>query len=240
MRTTIVTFVTAIVLGLVVAFGVFTYTSGANDRALADQQVVEVVVSTQEILPGTPLAQAWEEGALERSQVPIPNAPQGYLDADADRDLVAQFDIPAGQIVLGASFGDELPVAETVFLEPGQVALTVELGDPQRVGTFLRPGSSIAIFNTSENLDRERQTRLLLSGVQVLAVGDATVNQSEDAQVEGAQAALVTIAVTAQEAERIVHAAQTGSIYLALLGADDASLTTTGVSDSTLYGRETP
>lgn len=76
--------------------------------------------------------------------------------------------------------------------------------------------------------------------MQVLAVGDATVNQSEDAQVEGAQAALVTIAVTAQEAERIVHAAQTGSIYLALLGADDSSLTTTGVSDSTLYGRETP
>ncbi len=240
MRTTIVTFVTAIILGLVVALGVFTYTSGAKDRALADQQVVEVVVSTQEILPGTPLAQAWDEGSLERSQVPIPNAPRDYLPADADRDLVAQFDIPAGQIVLGAAFGAVLPVAETVFLESGQVAVTVELGDPQRVGTFLRPGSLIAIFNTSENLDRERQTRLLLSGVQVLAVGDATVNQSEDAQMAGAQTALVTIAVTAQQAERIVHAAQTGSIYLALLGADDSSLTTTGVSDSTLYGQETP
>lgn len=237
MRTTIVTFVTAIVLGLVVALGVFTYTSGAKDRALADQQTVEVVVSTSEILPGTTLSEAFGTGALETSRVPSANAPNGFLTPDGDPDSIAQFAIPPGQLVLAAAFGAQSPVTETIALENGQVALTVELGDPQRVGTFIRPGSVIAIFNTSEELDGERQTRLLLSGVKVLAVGAATVDQSEDAQEEGAQTALVTIAVTARQAERVVHAAQTGSIYLALQGSDAQipALTTNGVSDSTLY-----
>lgn len=242
MRTTIVTFVTAIVLGLVVALGVFTYTSGAQDRALADQQAVEVVVTTGEILPGTTLSEAWDAGALETNRVPSANAPAGYLTFDADPDSIAQFAIPPGQLVLAAAFGAQSPVSETIALEDGQVALTVELGDPQRVGTFIRPGSVIAIFNTSEDLDTERQTRLLLSDVQVLAVGAATVDQSEDAQEEGAQTALVTLALTAQKAERVVHAAQTGSIYLALQGSDAQAptLTTTGVRDSTLYEQERP
>ena len=242
MRTTIVTFVTAIVLGLVVALGVFTYTSGAQDRALADQQTVEIVVSTSEILPGTTLSEAFDSGALETSRVPRANAPTGFLPPDGDPDSIAQFAIPPGQLVLAAAFGAQSPVTETIALEDGQVALTVELGDPQRVGTFIRPGSVIAIFNTSEELDGARQTRLLLSGVKVLAVGAATVDQSEDAQEEGAQTALVTIAVTAQQAERVVHAAQTGSIYLALQGSDaqTPALTTSGVDDSTLYEQERP
>lgn len=240
MRATIVTFAIATLLGVVVALGVFTYTAGAGDRALADQQAVQVVVSNREILPGTSLGQAWEEGFLETSRVPATSAPAGYLTPGADPELITQFTVPAGQIVLAAAFGAELPVAETIALEDGEVALTVELGDPQRVGTFLRPGSEIAIFNTAETEGGERRTQLLLSGIRVLAVGDATADQSEDAQVEGAQTALVTIAVTAQQAERVVHAAQTGSIYVALLGDEVPPLTTTGVSDSTLYGQETP
>jgi pilus assembly protein CpaB len=235
MRATVVTFIAATILGVVVAAGVFVYTSGAENRALADQQAVEVVVSTEEILPGTTLAQAWESGALESTQVPRANAPAAYLSSTADPNAIAQFDIPAGQIVLESAFGAELPVAETIDLRQGQVALTVELGDPQRVGTFLRPGSSIAIFNTATDVIGENRTRLLLSGVQVLAVGDATVTQSEDAQVEGAQTALVTVALSASEAEKLVHATQTGAIYLALLGGDAPALTTAGVSDSTLY-----
>lgn len=242
MRTTIVTFVAAITLGVVVALGVFTYTSGAKDRALADQQAVEVVISSGEILPGTSLSEAWEAGALETSRVPSANAPVGYLRPDADRDSIAQFAIPAGQLVLAAAFGARTPVTASIPMKDGQVALTIELGDPQRVGTFIRPGSVIAIFNTFEGPTGERQTRLLLSGVEVLAVGDATVDEAEEAQEEAAQTALVTIAVTAQQAERVVHAAQTGAIYLALQGTDTQipALITNGVSDSTLYGQERP
>lgn len=235
MRATVITLITAIALGVVAALGVFVYTSGADARAMAEQQAVDVVVTTQEITPGTTLAQAWDEGYLETTQVPASTAPAGYLPVSATRSQVAQSLLPAGQIVLAGSFGAEAPVAEAISLQPGTMALSVELGDPQRVGTFLRPGSSIAIFNTTVKIDGGSQTRLLMFGVPVLAVGNATAGQPAEDQASEAQTALVTIEVTPTEAERVVHAAQTGALYFALLDGDSATAITPGVTDTTLY-----
>lgn len=235
MRTTLITLIGAIVLGVVAALGVFVYTAGADDRAMAEQQAVDVLVTTQEIPSGTTLEQAWSDGLVEQTRVPTSNAPAGYLQPTAPRGQVAQAAIPGGQILLTASFGTQAPVAEPIDLRPGEVAVSVELGDPQRVGTFLRPGSTIAIFNTTVRIDGDSQTRLLLFGVPVLAVGDATAGQSAEDQATAAQTALVTIGVTPAEAERVVHAAQTGALYLALLDGDAKPVTTTGVSDTTLY-----
>lgn len=235
MRTTIITLTTAIALAVVAALGVFVYTAGADDRAMAEQQAVDVIVSTAEIPAGTPLEQAWADGTLEQTRVPAANAPVGYLTADASRALVAQSTVPAGQIVLTGAFGSQAPIDEPIDLRPGEVALSVELSDPQRVGTFLRPGSSIAIFNTTIKINGDSQTRLLLFGVPVLAVGAATASQTAEDQATAAETALVTIGVTPSEAERVVHAAQTGSLYLALLDGDAAPVLTTGVSDTTLY-----
>lgn len=235
MRATIITLISAIALGVIAALGVFVYTAGADDRALAEQQAVDVIVTTQEIPTGTTLGQAWADGTVESTRVPAANAPTGYLPVDADRLQVAQSTIPSGQIVLAGSFGAQVPVAETIDLRPGEVALSVELGDPQRVGTFLRPGSSIAIFNTKIDLNGDSETRLLLFGVPVLAVGDATAAQSTEDQATEAQTALVTLAVTPGEAERVVHAAQTGALYLALLDSDAQPVVTAGVTDSSLY-----
>lgn len=239
MKATIITLISAIALGLVAALGVFVYTAGADDRAMAEQQAVDVVVTTQEIPAGTTLEQAWTDGSLEQTRVPAANAPTGYLAPEANRGQVAQSTVPAGTIVLAGSFGAQAPVAEPIDLRPGEVALSVELGDPQRVGTFLRPGSSIAIFNTTVRIDGESRTQLLLFDVPVLAVGGATVGQSAEDQATEAQTALVTIGVTPGEAERVVHAAQTGALYLALLDGDAQPVVTTGVSDTTLYSDST-
>ena len=239
MRATVITLISAIALGVVAALGVFVYTSGADARAMAEQQAVDVVVTTQEIAPGTTLAQAWDEGFLEATRVPASTAPTGYLPVSANRSQVAQSALPAGQIVFAGSFGAEAPVAEPIALTPGTVALSVELGDPQRVGTFLRPGSSIAIFNTTIAINGDSQTRLLMFGVPVLAVGSATAGQPAEDQASEAETALVTIGVTPAEAERVVHAAQTGALYLALLDGDSTTAVTPGVTTTTLYADPT-
>ena len=61
----------------------------------------------------------------------------------------------------------------------------------------------------------------------VLAVGDVTLGGRADAAApagvldrsEEVPTALVTVAVDAQDAPRLVHAAQTGQLYAALLGS---------------------
>lgn len=236
MRTSVITFIAALVLGLVAAIGVFVYASGAQDRAMADQQPVGVFVSTEIIPAGTTMFDALERGALSPTQVPTISVPDGaLLDTDAGQ-RVALGDIPPGQVVLAAAFGDSMPLLEPIAVPEDELAVTLELGDPQRVGDFLRPGSRIAIFNTAAEPDR--RTRLLLFDIQVLAVGAATTTQDVEDQDSSTQTALVTVAVTAANAERLIHATQTGSPYLALIGETTSPVLTTGVSDTDLFEEE--
>jgi pilus assembly protein CpaB len=231
MRLSIVTLIAATALGLVAAIGVFVYTAGAENRVLADQQPTAVYVTTEPITAGTSFADALSNGSVEQTQIPASTVPIGVMIQPTTG--IALADIPPGQIVMTTSFGDQVPVLEPIAIAPDQMGVTLALGDPQRVGGFLRPGSSIAIFNTTER--PESQTRLLLFDVTVLAVGSATTSQSADEQAQETQTALITVAVNPGEAERLVHAAQTGSLYLALLSSEAVTMTTAGVSDVTLY-----
>jgi pilus assembly protein CpaB len=234
MRTAMITFAAAILLGLMAAIGVFLYTANAEERVLASQQPTTVYVTTDVITAGTSFAESVFSGAIEETRMPLSVVPSGALSTATTG--VALSDLQPGQIVMSAAFGTELIARKPITVAGDQMAVTVQLDDPQRVGNFLRPGSIIAVFNTSNATERE--TRLLLAGVTVLAVGDATQTESADDQAEGASTALVTVAVRPSEAERLIHAAQTGSPYLALLSGEPTSVTTVGVRDVTLYEQE--
>lgn len=98
-----------------------------------------------------------------------------------------------------------------------------------------------------------RATRLLLPRVEVLAVGSTTTvatgsdDEDKDATDKAAaqQAAagdvtqttrvLVTVAVTQDQAERLVHVARTGTVTLALLGPDTKAKSGDGVDDRSLF-----
>ena len=233
MRTSVITFIAALALGLVAAIGVFAYTSGAQDRAVAEQQPVDVFVSTEVIPAGTTVADALASGALAPTRVPASSVPQGALATAGSGDDVALQDIAGGQVVLSAAFGDQMPLLEAIAVPTNELAVTLELGDPQRVGDFLKPGSRIAVFNTIE--EPNRQTRLLLFDVAVLAVGSSTTTQDVEQQEDIAPTALVTVSVTPRNAERLIHAVQTGSPYLALIGETTRSVLTTGVQDTNLF-----
>jgi pilus assembly protein CpaB len=70
-----------------------------------------------------------------------------------------------------------------------------------------------------------------LPKVEVIAVGSATAASANKADAaksdpQSANTVMVTVAVSQEEAERLVHAVQTGTLYLALL--DDSSNVTSG------------
>jgi pilus assembly protein CpaB len=238
MRSSTIILIAALAVGLVAAAGVFVYTEGAEARVLADQQPTAVYVTDDLVPAGMVLDDAIQEGLILSTQVPASSAPSGALTVGSSGSLQALADLGPGQVVLAAAFGSEMPAPEPIRIAADEFAVTVQLGDPQRVAGFLRPGSSVAIFNTSADLDRSNETRLLLFGIQVLAIGEATQVQAEGDPTDVAQSALVTVAVKPTEAERLVHAAQTGSLYLALLNPEAQRATTPGVRDSDLYLEE--
>ncbi|MEI6362402.1 MAG: Flp pilus assembly protein CpaB [Actinomycetes bacterium] len=233
----------AVILAVLAGVLVFLFARSAETRAVATEEPVTILVTTQPIAKGTTLQAAADAGALQQTQVPVRLRPAGAVDSvtAANGALVAVNDIPADQMVLEGSFAATVPESVPLEVPDGMVAVSVTLGDPAKVGTFLRPGSEIAIFDTQSppadaaTGESVRATRLLLDRVTVLAIGPITQAGEATATGDAWSNSLVTLAVTQIQAEKLIQAFQTGSPYMALLGANTSLKQTAGVSDADLF-----
>lgn len=243
MKRPVIPIVIAIVLALAAGAAVYFYARTAENRALQAQQPVAVLTSASVIPMGTSLAQAQADGLIATTQVPEQLRPADAIDSvsAANRDLVALADIPAGQLLLAPAFGAAPTQVAALRVPDGLMAVTVLLEDPGKVGSFLRPGSQVAVFDTVARPGTEVgmpmafSTRPLIDRVEVLAVGAVTEEQEATATAEDWTARLVTLAVDQAQAERLVHGTHTGVLTLALLGEDTTLTPSLGVSDADLF-----
>ena len=175
-------------------------------------------------------------------------------------------DIQPGEFVMSARFGTTPTGNKAIQVPAGMVAVSVQLSDPARVGTFVTPGTHLAIFDsykikaigTDEKSkainDADIQgTSVLLEDVLVIAMGQTALTPGSGSQTteEGdkkaaasAEAAsfLVTVAVTPKDAARLIHGINTGELYAALRGeelkmADAPRVDDLNIFDLTSVGR---
>lgn len=133
------------------------------------------------------------------------------------------------------------PAVGPLTVPSGKIAISVELADAAHVGSFLRPGSQIAVFNTviSKTLGANglpvKETRVLITKVEVIGIAGYTTAKEVDAVITDATKFLVTLAVTQKEAERLVHGVQSGALYFGLLSGDVQVKPGAGVNDDTIF-----
>ncbi len=257
--------VIAVLLAVLGAGSVMAYARSADQRALAGQRAVNVFVTTEVVPAGTTASQAVSAGLIEKTLIASKSLPAGALTSvDRAATTVATTDIAAGEIVLAQRFGAQVVASTALVVPKGQVAITIELKDPARVGPFLTPGSTVVVYDTfgardsakrpltahGAGLSQEKSdvnvTQVLLSAALVLAVGDTTQNanvasdeakaKAKDQSAAPVPLALVTLAVSPVDAQRLVHATLTNELYLGLLGeGSDGGKAT--VEDRTLFGK---
>jgi pilus assembly protein CpaB len=239
----------AVVLAIIAAVIVFVYTRGAEQRVIDEQQPVSVLVSTAIIPKGVSLGDAFAGGLAEQTQIPSSMNPAGSIAAVTPENsaLVSLTDVPPGQILLQGNFASELPEAVSIDIPDGQLAITITLGDPERVANFVRPGSQIVIFDTYTSSVAAadtgeppvQTTRVLMPQITVLAVGDSTTTapttNPDGTAAAQAPSALLTLAVDQDQAERIIQSTKSGSLYLGLLGDGTEIRTTNGTTDGNLF-----
>jgi len=240
----------AIIVALVLAglgtAGVLLYALSADDRAReAIGNPVTVVVASKRIPVGTSGARIRSENLVRLVTMPSTSVPDDVMDrvpAELDK-LVVTSNIAAGQLLLRAHFGEATTVTSGLPLPDKKMAITVTTGAPEQVAGYVQPGSKIVIFLTyayrepgGKRTDVQR-TRVLLPRVEVLAVG--TYQPGRDGVVAargGGPSLLITVAVDQQEAERLVHGLNTGSLYLGLLSDSVEVRTGSGVDDTDAGG----
>lgn len=207
------------------------YVQGIDARAADGQEQATVVVATEVIEPGESVADAFESGRLVEREVAEEDLPEGALTSTDDVEgLVALGTIYPGQQVVTEQLGD--PGTQQVLGIPeDQMAISVDLTDPERVAGFVNPGSWVAIFMSADPEvilpDGSTQrlptvTRILLPKVQVLGVGGTTVTSRTTKEDDGTETTeqvprtILTIAVTQDQAQKVIYSSRNGDLTFAL------------------------
>ncbi|MFI7585164.1 Flp pilus assembly protein CpaB [Kocuria sp. M1N1S27] len=206
---------------------VSTYVGTADARALASQEPREVYLVTAPILEGTPVEDFGEFVTLHT--VPAAIVPEGAVTALGEHSgTVAGVDLQPGEQLLDSRLVDPQALEEpgTVPVPEGLQEVTIQLDAPRVVGGQLAAGDTVGFFVSFEGDEgRESKTakdlhKVLVTSVQgapsttAPAEGAETPDNAAPAVPEGSM--LVTFAVNADTAEKIVYASEFGRIWLSL------------------------
>jgi len=233
-----------IVAALIAALGtgmVFLYVRGADNRAEAGQQPVQVLKAVAQINPGETMAAAQSAGKIQVGTVPRAQVLAGAVNSVTGlEDKVALGTIYPNEQIITAKFGAS-GEQSTLTIPDGDIAISVTLSDTGRVAGFVSPGASVAIFTTSPDPKDNGAIRLLLPSVKVIAIGATTVVNTTTTNPAGSQTTeslpktLFTLAASQDDAERIMYAAGHGSLTFALAN-DTAKLKPgPGVTSANLF-----
>lgn len=205
------------VLSLLVGISIFSYTASVERRVIATQELQSIYLASKQIISGTSLGDALQNGSLEQKKFPVISIPSGAIkNIDTlNSKLVALQNIQPGQIIVESNFGVATARTGSLVIPDGQVAVTITLGEPNHVGSFIQPGSEVVIFATGKQ-DAQKATKILLPRALIIAIGNQVV--PVNGPTTSATSSLITLAVSPQQAAKLIHGIQTLSLYFGLLG----------------------
>ena len=241
MRRRLLAAIAALVLLVAGTLVLLAYVQGADARALAGTRTVEVLVVDQLIPEGTSGDELTEFVTTET--LPAKAVLDGRVTDLSDLSgRVATVDLQVGEQLLKSRFArpDSLQAPGTVPVPDGLQEISVLL-EPQRViGTRLAAGDTVGVYLSQKLPDGTGQTSAVLHQVLVTQVQGAPAAPDPEADAEAAAAApatslMVTLAVTAKDAETVVFGMEHGTLWLSLETDGDETGGTRVLDPSTIY-----
>lgn len=222
----------AVIMALVTSLLLYFYISRL-DSTKTDIEYIDIYVARLEI----PARTVVKDEMLEKIQVPKETkVAMGLTDKSQIVGKLTKDRIIKGEPVLMERLytGDKTNMA---FVIPsGKRAVTIGVNEVSEVGDFILPGDNVDIIATFDeatlsvggrNIYYPKYTKVILQNVQVLGTGQSMQVKKEEKKELPAS---VTLAVTLEEAERLVLADESGVLRLALKpAADNKTIQTSGV-----------
>lgn len=237
--------VAALVLASIGAVGLVAFVKGAEDRALAGEKLVDVLVVKERVDAGTPATELQDNLGVEQVPAKV-RAEEAVTDLAALTGLVAGVDLLPGEQITAARFlppEDFTGRARAISVPEDLLEVTVSLAPERAVGGVIRPGSTVGVVasfddgatssgNAEEgeapSTSRSSATsglilhKVLVTNMQAPASAGfgGGFGGGEDEENANAEAPtddlLVTLALDAPSVERVVFAAEHGTLWLTL------------------------
>jgi pilus assembly protein CpaB len=251
MQSRVLAILVAVVLALVATAALVVYVNGADRRAISGQQPQLVWVAVKAITAGTSGETAKNTGLIEQREVPRRNVvPGGVVALSQIQSKRAAVDIVAGEQLLQKRWvgAEDVTGRRLLSIPPKHHALSIGVDTTRQVAGFVTPGDRVSLVLSISGQGggggSAEQSRFLLQNVQVLAVGvTALANSTAQGgggrvdQSKGGDLTAVTLAVPETDVERVVYAAENGSIYLTLMPPDaQPAPGTGGVTGGNVFG----
>ena len=224
--------IAAVILAALGGVLLTTYVQNADARALAGTQPVDVLVATKPIAKGTSVQEA--RSAMSVTKIPAVAVVQGSVSNVADLPVgsIAGADLAVGEQVLASRFVDPSSdeVNDIVTVPKGMQQLSFQLEPERVIGSRLQAGDTVGIAGSFEiknakaaNSEAIQTTKLILNRVLVTRVQGVLASNSKDGEATAeapSDSVMVTVAVTAGDAEKIIFAKEWGKIWLTLQRAN--------------------
>ena len=215
----------ALLAGSLAALTMYVYVGnvGSGTAASASEHI-EVVKATADITAQSIIkADQLKTEVRQRRNAPRDAAPS--IESVVGR--VALVNLPNGQVILAEQLADPGPQLGLAHVIPEHMrALTVGLDSISGVAGFLKPGNHVDVLATIAE-DDITVTLTVLQDVELLALGQESQPTPDDRPKASGKPARVetqptaTLAVTPEQAQRLVLAESKGKLRLALRSVED-------------------
>jgi pilus assembly protein CpaB len=226
MKTRLIAALTALVLAVLGAVLINGYVQGADARALAGQRTLPVLVVVKPVAAGTAVDHLGDSVATK--PIPATAVATGALTTLTGlKGTVASVDLVPGEQLLKSRFVAPSAVQKTgtVAVPKGMQEVTVQLTPDRVVGGKIEPGENVAVYFSFPNpTGNDGTTKLVFQKVLVTDVQGAPAQaDGKSGQAAPSGSVLITLARPASDVQRIVYAAQYGTIWLSSEPADSVA-----------------
>jgi pilus assembly protein CpaB len=226
--------VLALMLAVAATGAVYLYVHGVQHASTSPGSLT-VIVSKQDIPAGSRLDTLINQGDF--TSLPVP---RNAVVAGAVTDLsqlkgrtTSSFIIQGEQITTARLQGSAQPTGGVLGIPGGDQAMTLALESERAVNGAIQGGDHVVVYGTFTSQGKGgAETLTLVSDVQVLRVANTSAGSTSSGG-QGTQ--LITLALSPQDAGRVVLAQEKGSVWLALLppsghGVAQSPVTMGGIS----------
>jgi pilus assembly protein CpaB len=210
----------ALVLAATGAVVLLAYVRGADARALAGVQTVDVLVVDRPVAEGTPGEELAELVRTERlpAKAAVPGA---VTDLGALAGRVATVDLQPGEQLLAARFAvpEDLGVPGTVPAPEGAAEVSLLLEPQRAVGGRLAAGDTVGVHVSLSDATHAVLHRVLVTQVQGAPAPTAEGEGTDTASSGGAAptaSLMVTLGLRPEAAEAVVFGMEHGTVWLSL------------------------
>ena len=228
--------VAALLMAAVGAVQLYSYVQRADQRAMAGLETSEVLVVEAPIAEGTPADQLTE--SLGTKTLPaMAVAPGAATDLDQLTGLVANTALQPGEQVITARFSDPAALDEgaTRPVPKGMQEVSLMLDSQRALGGNLAPGDTVGVFFSVDGRTHQGLHDVRVSRVQGgLEAAPAEESSDETPAPLPESGVMVTLAVSAANAEKVVHAAEHGTIWLSNEPTDAVAIGTRAITGTSV------